>query len=108
MAEEKKPFVRQEGDEVTFNLAGLRQAAKTGKSVLGVILEDVETAARRIGDYAEGFVDRVEERMKVINCAGCGKAMTKDAEGPGYTCPDCGATFTPKPEGHPFGSGLTD
>ena len=98
MAEEKKPFVRTEGDEVTFNVRGLRDAAKTGLTVLGVIAEDIETAAGRALKYAEGVVERAEERLKTVACPGCSTAMEKNAEGAGYTCPNCKATFTPKTE----------
>lgn len=96
MAEEKKPFVRRDGDELTFNLKGLREAADTGLSVGAVILEDIETAAKRALDYGRGVLDRAEERLKTVACPGCGTTMEKDAEGPGYTCPQCHSAYTPR------------
>lgn len=95
MADEKKPFVRQEGDEVIFNLDGLRQAAKTGAAVLGTVAEDVLKLADRAVDYGKSVLDRAEASMKTPSCPGCGTVMVKDAEGPGFTCPSCNASFTP-------------
>lgn len=98
MAEEKKPFVRREEDEITFNLKGLREAAQMGVAVLGTVADDAVKLGERAVEYGKGVLERAEASLKSVNCPGCNTAMVKDAEGAGYTCPSCSAIFTPKTE----------
>lgn len=57
-----KGFVERDGDKIIFNIGELRRAAQTGKRLLDILIEDVETAARRVGDYAESVKERAEAR----------------------------------------------
>lgn len=98
MAEEKKPFVRREEDEITFNLKGLREAAQMGVAVLGTVADDAVKLGERAVEYAGSVLERAEASLKTTSCPGCSTAMTKDVEGAGYTCPSCKATFAPKTE----------
>lgn len=92
-AGEKAGFVSKEGDKITFDLAGLRKAAAKGASVLGVVADDIVTAAERAGQYGKGVLDRAEDRLHEVSCPSCGTAMI--ACNNHYHCPSCGGTYTP-------------
>ena len=96
MADQKPPFVRQDGDEITFNLAGLRRAAQMGVAVLGTVADDAVKLGERAVEYGKDVIERAEASMKAVSCPECGTAMAKDADGPAYTCPQCGGGYTPK------------